>query len=997
MSANAQLPSARAQAITRRTYNRPHRPTDPNTTFETWLESIRRVISHQRWLWERAQGGPLTEKQEAELEELRLLMMRRSSLPAGRTLWLGGTELVKRREASMFNCSFLEVRTVHDMVDAFWLLLQGCGVGFKPVSGALSGFVRKMDVQVVRSEKKLGDPRGEKENVESFDPVTKIWSIRIGDSAEAWAKSIGKLVVGKFPARKIVLDFSEIRAAGEPLAGYGWMCSGDEAISQSFEAICQILNAHAGKLLSKNALWDILNWLGTTLSSRRSAQIGLVDYGDDEWATIASRKYKGFDKTADWYRGQSNNSVVFHEKPTKRQLSDLFDLIIANGGSEPGFINARAALKRAPWFRGLNPCLAGDTLIPVKARGLVRIRDLCDKTAGVMDGSGKWQDAVCRKTGVDQELIAVELSDGSVYKVTPTHRFKRHGRDEFVTAEQLLDEGVRTQTALMCPNSDAYGDAVFGERGDPHKAYLDAWLRADGTWHNDHGSSKLQLYEPKYKYAPSLSAAGAEFGDADANDRMTAYFAGYPCPAKDHVPDYVLGGNKETVLAYIRGTLESDGHVGRTEKGLIVQVVCVHRTFLEEFQALLRLLNVYSKIALSREEGDRPLPDGKGGHKDYHCPATWRLSVSNPAALLKFTQPELVKRGPYQKSRAVGVVRAERLTERGDVYCFGVPSTGSFDLPTVHSGNCAEILLPSYGFCNLVETDLFKFKNISQAELHRALYLIARCNYRQTCVNLRDGILQSAWHETNEYLRLCGVGLTGIVRRPDLTAWDYRQMKYAAVHGAYGMADELDLERPKNVTTVKPSGTLSKIMDTTEGCHRPLGRYIFNNVSFNRMSPVVPRLLEAGYRLFDHPTDRKSVLAVFPEAYPDVAFDKAGDHWLNRESAVSQLERYRTLMREYVDQNVSITVSYDPDEKKSIVDWLDRNWDENLVAVSFLYRADPFKTAEDLGYSYLPQEVVTETSYREYAAKLLPIDLGDEGSPADEIEDECKTGSCPIR
>ena len=45
--------------------------------------------------------------------------------------------------------------------------------------------------------------------------------------------------------------------------------------------------------------------------------------------------------------------------------------------------------------------------------------------------------------------------------------------------------------------------------------------------------------------------------------------------------------------------------------------------------------------------------------------------------------------------------------------------------------------------------------------------LIARANYRQSCVNLDDGVLQRTWHGLNEYLHLCGVGLTGIVQ------WEY--------------------------------------------------------------------------------------------------------------------------------------------------------------------------------------------------------------------------------
>ena len=104
-------------------------------------------------------------------------------------------------------------------------------------------------------------------------------------------------------------------------------------------------------------------------------------------------------------------------------------------------------------------------------------------------------------------------------------------------------------------------------------------------------------------------------------------------------------------------------------------------------------------------------------------------------------------------------------------------------------------------FCNLTEVDLNKFQGDSVG-LRRAIELAARANYRQTCVDLRDGILQEAWHLNNDFLRLCGVGLTGIATRPDLKAYDYAELQRCAVAAAYAQADELGTPRPKNVTTV---------------------------------------------------------------------------------------------------------------------------------------------------------------------------------------------------
>lgn len=657
---NEFTPDLRAQLITRRTYNRPL--DDEGKVFESWDQTVDRVIGHQEWLWNRV--GKADTK---ELEELRQLMLDRKVLTSGRTLWLGGTEVAKHREASQFNCSFTHVETVHDVVDILWLLLQGCGVGFRPVVGSLTGFTKPLTIETVRSKRTTKG--GEEHNVETYDPKSGTWTIKVGDSAESWAKSIGKIMAHKYPANKLVLDFSEIRPAGDRLKGYGWISSGDEAIAKAYTAIAQILSRRSGSLLTRIDILDVVNWLGTVLSSRRSAEIALFNYGEDEWQEFAVAK-------KDWWlhniqRAQSNNSLLFKQKPLRSELEHIFDLMVEAGGSEPGFINGQTAAKRAPWFKGCNPC--------------------------------------------------------------------------------------------------------------------------------------------------------------------------------------------------------------------------------------------------------------------------------------------------------------------------------------------AEILLGNKSFCNLTEVDVGKFKGDSSG-LRRAIHIAARANYRQTCVDLRDGVLQEAWHLNNEFLRLCGVGLTGIVRRPDLGSYDYTELQRVATSGAYSMADELGLPRPKNVTTVKPSGTLSKIMGTTEGVHKPLGKYIFNNVNFSKHDPLVPLCRASGYRVIENPTDNMSVLITFPVKWDDVPFEKVHKTIdgkdvileVNLESAISQLERYKMLMTNWCQQNVSATISYSVDEVPGIITWLLDNWDV-YVGVSFLFRADPTKSAKDLGYLYLPQEVVTKEAFEEYAANLVPLEI-EQANTLEEMESqECSGGVCPVK
>jgi len=236
MGNNVNKPSVRAEIITRRTYNR--NLDDAGTLFETWEDTINRVISHQDWLWSRSLNRELNDSEWNELETLKKLMLERKVSVSGRTLWLGGTEVAKTREASQFNCAHTYVETVYDVVDSLWLLLQGCGVGFTPITGSLNGFYKPIkEIEVIRSTRT--EKGGNEFNEEEWDSTNKVWTIRVGDSAESWAKSIGKLLAGKFAANKLVFDYSNIRPAGERLKGYGWISSGDTSISVAYTAIAE--------------------------------------------------------------------------------------------------------------------------------------------------------------------------------------------------------------------------------------------------------------------------------------------------------------------------------------------------------------------------------------------------------------------------------------------------------------------------------------------------------------------------------------------------------------------------------------------------------------------------------------------------------------------------------------------------------------------------------------------------------------------------------------
>lgn len=655
--------SVRSIVVDRRTYHRPLNK--EGTQFESESEMYNRCINtHGERLWSEAGGTPDLN----ELRELHELAASRLVSPAGRTRWLGGTELAFSRACSQFNCAGTPLHTVYDVVDGSWLLLNGSGVSGLPQPGILHGFNKRIPTIKTLLQDNSPSFRGRPSNVETYETIDGLTrrTISIGDSAEAWAKAIGKLFSPDArPCDELLLDFTECRGPGERLSGYGWICHGPAPLAKAMGAISDLLNRRSGDLLNSVDITDVFNHIGTVLSTRRSAELVALPYHSPDRDSFAAAKI-GCYSNGNEQRGQSNNSFIFWSKPS---LSCLKDLLLSNlRGSDIGFINGEAALRRAPWFRIVNPC--------------------------------------------------------------------------------------------------------------------------------------------------------------------------------------------------------------------------------------------------------------------------------------------------------------------------------------------AEILLGA--FCNLFEINLPAFAG-DPSGLLRASYLCGRANFRQTCVDLDDGILQPVWDQSNKALRLCGTSLTGIVQSPWLTDYDIRRTRDAAVHGAYSMADELGLPRPKAITTVKPSGTLSKVMDCSEGIHLPLGRYIFNWIGFSKSDPLVPLLTTHGYEVIDHPTDPQGCLIKFPVDMPAPGYTQVGDRLINCESAITQLNRYHRWLHNWADHNVSVTIYYDESEIPDIVSWLDSHWD-SFISVSWMQRQSvntpPSEVKRQLGVPYLPQEVVGLTEFTAYSKNLRTLDfslLTDNGIHDLLPSPDCSTGACPIR
>lgn len=330
-----------------RTYSRKK----PDGTRETWPEVVDRVVRY---------STDLAPTEPGEAEALRNVLMELRGFVAGRTLWAGGTDFIKHNGQANYNCAFTDLRNGKDFYDLVILLMSGAGVGFRVTKDNVEALNRNLPIRRV--------PKLHILPYEFYGYTHHLYTERsfvhragreatlvVGDSREGWAEAV-KLFLELLSDTSIDLlhiNLNSVRPLGSPLKRFGGFASGPGPLEDFFLNAAFILGGTKPEGWTDVKALDIANLIGRMVvagGTRRSAQIALGDW--DSKAFVQA-------KTGDWWkntswRSQSNNSVLFYEKPDRETLLSLFDAILQYG--EPGLVNAEAALKRREDFRGLNPC-----------------------------------------------------------------------------------------------------------------------------------------------------------------------------------------------------------------------------------------------------------------------------------------------------------------------------------------------------------------------------------------------------------------------------------------------------------------------------------------------------------------------------------------------------------------------------------------------------------------------------------------------------------------
>jgi len=336
-----------------------------------------------------------------------------------------------------------------------------------------------------------------------------------------------------------------------------------------------------------------------------------------------------------------------------------------------------------------NLCVAPETLLLTK-NGHEIIADLDGQDIEIWNGE-QWSLSKVAKTGISQKIVKVTLSDGKTLECTPYHRWYVVGSYEDqrngVYREKRtheLKEGDKL-IKFECP-------VINGSERFVHP-YSHGAFCGDGTYESN-GWARLSLYGEKDAVLDRL-AVKANRG-RDASGRLNIILDD-KIARKFKVPH---NSSINTKLRWLEGYLDMDGTIARNGENESIQVASIEIEFLKEVQLMLQTLGVNAKIVHAADEGERLMPDGRGGSRLFSCKEAKRLLISSNGLYqlsllgfsptrLKFNQ-RLPQRDASQFVKVVSVIDEGRYD---DTYCVSEPTSKKAIFNGILTGNCNEIML----------------------------------------------------------------------------------------------------------------------------------------------------------------------------------------------------------------------------------------------------------------------------------------------------------------
>jgi ribonucleoside-triphosphate reductase (thioredoxin) len=312
----------------------------------------------------------------------------------------------------------------------------------------------------------------------------------------------------------------------------------------------------------------------------------------------------------------------------------------------------------------------------------------------------------------------------------------------------------------------------------------------------------------------------------------------------------------------------------------------------------------------------------------------------------------------------------------------------SFDFGT---NPCSEIILRPYQFCNLTEV-VVRAEDTVETLANKIRIATIMGTFQSTMTNFP--YLRKVWQKNTEEECLLGVSLTGILDNKwmgevsDSTAKALEQLRKVAVDTNADLAAQLGIPQSAAITCVKPSGTVSQLVDSASGIHARHSQYYIRRVRGDKKDPLSAFLTSAGVPAEDCVMRPDStVVFSFPMKAPE------GARLRDDLTAIEHLDVWMMYQRHWCEHKPSVTISVKEDEWMDVGAWVFRNFDE-ISGVSFL----PWAGGT---YRQAPYEECTKEQYEEMLSKMpKEIKWDDLVEVDDNVEGAqtlaCVAGHCEI-
>ena len=307
---------------------------------------------------------------------------------------------------------------------------------------------------------------------------------------------------------------------------------------------------------------------------------------------------------------------------------------------------------------------------------------------------------------------------------------------------------------------------------------------------------------------------------------------------------------------------------------------------------------------------------------------------------------------------------------------------------------CSEIILRDREFCNLSEV-VVRPTDTRESLLNKVRLATILGTFQSTLTNFK--YVSAAWKKNCSEERLLGVSLTGIMDSRLTNGKEknldnlLESLKAEAVAVNKEFAEKMGIPQSVAITCVKPSGTVSQLVDAASGIHARHNPYYIRTVRGDKKDPLTKMMTDVGFPVEDDIMNPQNT-AVF--SFPM----KVGSSAVFRTdmTAIEQLELWLTYQKHWCEHKPSVTISVKEDEWMEVGAWVYKHFDW-MSGVSFLpfsehtYQQAPYQDTNKEGYEFLLKKMPKKVDW----TKLAEYEMSDMTIGSQELA--CVAGACEIQ